>query len=256
MINLQRLNMDNSWFLEFDGLRILVDPWLEGTEVDFFTWFNTQWHRTAPVPYNELPAFDVVLITQKYPDHFHHQTLEKLQPKLVIGPDSIQKDLMKLLPNTEFHALNKKQTKVNVKGIDVHFLPTRRWIDPIYDAIVLSNGNESVYFMTHGFTLDQAHQEQLKEVGDCSLLVTPFNLYKLPFFLGGVVSPGIKGVEHLCETIQPKVVVPTHDEDKYAKGIVSKFAKIKRATPKELNKYTWLKDRYQAFSDYKLSSIS
>jgi hypothetical protein len=38
---LQRLNMDNSWYLELSRLRLLIDPWLEGTEVDFFPWFNT-----------------------------------------------------------------------------------------------------------------------------------------------------------------------------------------------------------------------
>ena len=43
-MQIQRLNMDNSWYLGFEGLRLLVDPWLEGTEIDFFPWFNTQWH--------------------------------------------------------------------------------------------------------------------------------------------------------------------------------------------------------------------
>ena len=39
---LQRLNMDNSWFLDLGGCRLLIDPWLEGQEVDYFPWFNTQ----------------------------------------------------------------------------------------------------------------------------------------------------------------------------------------------------------------------
>lgn len=29
-MQLQRLNMDNSWFISINGLRLLVDPWLEG----------------------------------------------------------------------------------------------------------------------------------------------------------------------------------------------------------------------------------
>ena len=78
MIQLQRLNLDTSLFLEIGGWRVVIDPWLEGTEVDFFSWFNTQWHRTSPIPFHEIPEFDTVLITQKYPDHFHLQTLKKL----------------------------------------------------------------------------------------------------------------------------------------------------------------------------------
>ena len=80
MISIQRLNMDNSFFVEINGWKLLIDPWLEGTEVDFFPWFNTQWHRTPPLPYEELPAYDTVLITQKYPDHYHEKTLKKLNP--------------------------------------------------------------------------------------------------------------------------------------------------------------------------------
>jgi L-ascorbate metabolism protein UlaG (beta-lactamase superfamily) len=49
-MNIQRLNMDNSWRLEFGGKSVLIDPWLMGVEVDYFSWFNTQWHKTAPVP--------------------------------------------------------------------------------------------------------------------------------------------------------------------------------------------------------------
>ena len=50
-MKIQRLNMDNTWLLEMEGLRILVDPWLEGEEIDYFSWFNTQWHRTKPISY-------------------------------------------------------------------------------------------------------------------------------------------------------------------------------------------------------------
>ncbi len=93
MIYFQRLNMDNSFFIEMSGWKILIDPWLEGTEVDYFEWFNMQWHRTPPLPYSDIPDFDTVLITQKYPDHFHIKTLKKLAPKHIIGPKSLENKL-------------------------------------------------------------------------------------------------------------------------------------------------------------------
>ncbi|AZQ61140.1 MBL fold metallo-hydrolase [Flammeovirga pectinis] len=257
MINLQRLNMDNSWFIEFDTIKLLVDPWLQGTEIDFFSWFNMQWHRTPPLAFDNLPSYDAVLITQKYPDHFHKETLLKLQPKVIIGPRSIAKDVQKILPQTAFLPLDKKVNKITLKEVDIHFLPTRRAIDPIYDCFVLDDGNESVYFATHGFSLDQKHKEQLEEVSDCKLLITPFNLYKLPFFLGGVVSPGIEGVKTLFDQIQPKVIVPTHDEDKHAKGLVTFFAKVVRAVPTDqLKTLPWLSSTYQPLDHYKLTRIS
>ena len=97
MMKLQRLNMDNSWMLEFSGLKILIDPWLQGKEIDFFPWFNTQWHRTKPVPPGEVGQFDLVIITQKYPDHFHPETLKILNPAHILCPASIQDELKNIL---------------------------------------------------------------------------------------------------------------------------------------------------------------
>ncbi|MGB5323449.1 MBL fold metallo-hydrolase, partial [Lutimonas sp.] len=108
MISFQRLNMDNSFFMNISGWKILIDPWLEGTEVDYFEWFNTQWHRTAPLPFNEIPAFDTILITQKYPDHFHQETLKKLNPKHIIAPKSLENKLKNLFPSSKIEGLDSK----------------------------------------------------------------------------------------------------------------------------------------------------
>ncbi len=257
MIHLQRLNMDNSWFVEIGGWKVLIDPWLEGTEVDFFGWFNTQWHRTTPLSYDQLPAYDSVLITQKYPDHFHAETLEKLAPKSIFAPKSLQKKLKKLLPNAAVIGLDATNNKTIINNIQVTFLATTRNIDPIYDAFILDDGKESIFIATHGFQMSEKHIETLKKASPCQLLITPFNLYKLPFFLGGVVSPGLEGVEHLCEVLNPRKVIATHDEDKHAKGLVSKFAKIIRPSSKEtLLKLPWLGERYQEITHYKLTQIS
>ena len=249
--------MDNSWFLEFSGWKVLIDPWLEGTEVDFFSWFNTQWHRTSPLPYDQLPVFDTVIITQKYPDHFHAKTLEKLAPKSVIAPSILQKRLKKLLPQAEIIGLDASQNEVTVKNIHITFLPTKRKIDPIYDAFILDDGKESIFLATHGFQTSEKQIETLKKASPCQLLLTPFNHYKLPFFLGGTVSPGLEGVEHLCDVLKPKKVIATHDEDKHATGLVSKFARIIRHPSKEsLLKFPWLAERYEEITHYKLTTIS
>lgn len=249
--------MDNSWFIEFSGWKVLIDPWLEGTEVDFFGWFNTQWHRTAPIPYDQLPAFDTIIITQKYPDHFHRKTLQKLSPKSIVAPKSLEKKLKKLLPSTEIIGLDAVENKVTINNIQVTLLPTKRKIDPIYDAFILDDGKESIFLATHGFQTSDKHIDILKKAAPCQLLLTPFNHYKLPFFLGGVVSPGLEGVEHLCEVLNPKKVIATHDEDKHARGLVSKFAKIIRPSSKDsLLKFPWLSNRYEEITHYESTQIS
>ncbi len=257
MIKIQRLNMDNSWLLSINECRLLIDPWLTGVEIDFFPWFNTQWHKTPPISLDEIPDYDAVLITQKYPDHFHQETLMKLRPKKIIAPKSIEKKLRSILPETEILSLDTKNPLTELLGVKIQFYNTSRKIDPIYDAYLLDNGQESVFLATHGF---RPNAEQVKKIGQaspCSLLVNPFNHYELPVFLGGVVSPGLEGVEQLCKLLQPQHVVATHDEDKNAKGLVSKFAKIKVAdTEHVLSKLPWLADRIVHMTDYKPTLIS
>ena len=97
----QRLNMDNTWVVKIGETSVLIDPWLHGEEVDYFKWFNAQRHKTRPLSYDSVPDYDIVLITQKYPDHFHKETLLKLKPKKLIVPGSIYKAVCKLLPKSE-----------------------------------------------------------------------------------------------------------------------------------------------------------
>ena len=257
MMYFQRLNMDNSFFMDLSGWKILIDPWLEGTEVDYFGWFNTQWHRTVPMDYNEIPYFDTVLITQKYPDHFHVETLKKLDPKHIIGPKSLKKKLKNMFPSAKIEGLDTKNNTTLVNDYKVTFLGTKRKIDPIYDAFILDDGKQSVFVSTHGFYLQDKDLELLKKASPCKLLITPFNYYKLPFFLGGVVSPGLEGVKHLCESIRPKKIIATHDEDKHAKGIVSRLARIKRpSSTQNLLKHSWLANRYLEVNHYNRIQIS
>jgi len=77
-MKIQRLNMDNSWHINFAGKSFLIDPWLKGVEIDFFSWFNTQWHRTPPIAIADIPDYDLVIITQKYPDHYQSSEITLL----------------------------------------------------------------------------------------------------------------------------------------------------------------------------------
>ena len=180
---IQRLNMDNSWRIDFAGQTILIDPWLQGAEIDYFPWFNKQWHRTKPVPTSEVPDFDMVVITQKYPDHFHPETLTALAPKKLIVPKSIDKKVQQLLPNAEVVAFNTNSQQVFGSDINIHFMPTSRKIDPIYDALIIENGEESVLLATHGFNKIEAWESFIKSMPPIKLVLTPFNTYQLPFYL-------------------------------------------------------------------------
>ncbi|MEJ2595935.1 MAG: MBL fold metallo-hydrolase [bacterium] len=257
MISIQRLNMDNSWRIDFDGTPFIVDPWLLGKEVDFFSWFNTQWHRTKPVSPREVPPFEFVLITQKYPDHFHKETLSQLRPEKVIIPNSLIRSCRKLLPGADTLIFNEGLQKVFGTDLNIHFLSTSRRIDPIYDALIVENGRRSLFLASHGFTPNAAQKALVKALPPVELLITPLNLYRLPALLGGDVSPGMESVRKLVNDINPSRVVATHDEDKHARGLVSRFARVTRApSPEELSDPGLLGNRYLHVPDYRPVRIS
>ena len=256
MITIQRLNMDNSWVVNLDGTKILIDPWLIGVEVDFFPWFNKQWHRTKPLEMEKLPEYDFVLITQKYPDHFHRETLEKLQPKKLIVPQSIERKCKKLLTKAEVSNFNNDLVNCFGSNVNIHFLPTSRKLDPIYDALIIENGKHSIFMATHGYSLKNKHLDMIEQFKPYDLLVTPFNLYELPNILGGNVSLGIDSVRNLNEKLHPKYIVATHDEDKHATGLISNIAKITRAPSKEtLQSSDYFGKNYLHLDHYNLVSL-
>jgi len=249
-MRLQRLNMDNTWHFTSQGRSIVIDPWLEGVEIDYFPWFNTQWHRTPPVRYGQVPDFEAVLITQKYPDHFHTKTLETLNPKLVFAPDSLRKQLSRILPDTEVRTFTPRETHLRWGDWSLQWFHTTRRIDPIYDAVLIDNGTQSLFIATHGFQLSEGHQKQLQGASPVHILMSPFNRYRLPSLLGGLVSPGLDGLKTLVQHTQPNVIVRTHDEDKHNKGIVSKLASIHHFEMDMLPENPWLSERYSPVSDY------
>ena len=105
MASIRRLNKDNSWAITLSDTTFLVDPWLTGSEVDYFGWFNTQWHREAPVPVSEVPEYDWILVTQQFPDHFHVETLLALDPGCLLVPPSVRKRAEKLFPSATVKAI-------------------------------------------------------------------------------------------------------------------------------------------------------
>lgn len=250
MIRLQRLNMDNSWYLGIGGMSLLIDPWLCGKEIDFFGWFNTQWHRHEPIPIDRVPAYDWVLITQKYPDHFHPETLRKLRPPRIIAPVSLRSKIGGLLPDAEQVFMGTDHPTCRTGNVTIHWLPTRRRLDPIYDAFAIHDGEETVLVASHGFELSTTQLETLQELPRISLLLSPVNEYRLPFFLGGTVSPGLRGLEKLMRDSKAERFASTHDEDKHATGLVSRLARVMRHSAEDIHRHEFLGTRFLNIADY------
>ena len=256
MIKIQRLNMDNSWFLEIDNQKLLVDPWLVGAEVDYFKWFNKQWHRHPPMPLDNLPEYDAVIITQQYPDHFHAETLSLLSPGLVIAPGSIAQKLQEILQETAVQFMNKANPCTKLGELDIHWFESKKLLGPAFNAVAICNGTETVLLATHGFDFSNAQLDQLRKLPRIELLFTPINEYRLPFFLGGAIAPGLSGLEKLIRATGARRFVSSHDEDKHASGLVPLLAKIGKNTAERIKNIPYLSERYITVPDYEQHLIS
>ena len=117
-------------------------------------------------------------------------------------------------------------------------------------TLLIDDGKESMLFAPHGLTIDQGHRSHVDKAPPCKLLISPFNRYKLPSLLGGTVTPGLEGLEHLIEAVDPQVVVQTHDELKEGKGLIPALASIRVFHPEDAKKLPWLAKRFMDIRDY------
>lgn len=253
MLKIRRLNMDTSWQLTWGATSLLIDPWLLGSEVDGFSWFNEQWHATSPVSIDKLADYQGIIVSQSYPDHCHQKTLQALKRVPLLASPKASKRLHREMPNAEIKNLPEVLTKtwLDFGDLQIAFLDPERIIDPIYYGIVIRKGEKAVVYFPHGFFLTEAQIEMLHPY-KIELLITSFSLFQLPFFLGGAVNPGKENALSLIQALNPKKVVHTHDENKHAKGLVKKIAKVIYPNPEALKKelagrFLYLGAEYEAY---------
>lgn len=227
--------MDSSWAISWEGTSMLIDPWLLGSGIDGYSWFNEQWHVTPPVELESLDQYQSILISQSYPDHCHTQTLEALQAVPFIATPSAWKRIKREMPGREIRVLPELSSGNWLKegSFYLAYLDPGRMIDPIFNGIVFRNDKKVVVYFPHGFTLNAKQLEILQQY-ETVVLMTSFASFKLPFFLGGAVNPGIENALALVKALNPRKVVHTHDENKHAKGLVKKIAKLNYPTPEQL----------------------
>lgn len=253
MLYLRRLNMDSSWQLTWKNTSILIDPWLFGTEIDGFSWFNEQWHTTAPLPIHDLDGYQGILISQPFSDHCHEETLTKLEKVPFIASPKAKKRLIKSFPQrsiSELPSLRLNQW-LNFGALQIAYLKSNKFLSASFNAIVIRCEKEIVVYCPHGFDLNQVQLKQLKRY-KVKALITGFSFFKLPAFLGGIVNPGKENALELIEKLQPEKIFHTHDEEKETKGLVRKVASVTYLDPKEMEKglegkFVFLGANYQRY---------
>ncbi|MFN3925826.1 MAG: MBL fold metallo-hydrolase [Pseudanabaenaceae cyanobacterium] len=214
----------NSWLIDWQGSRWLIDPWLVG----ILTFGDTPWlfrqvrKQERPLPEN----IDVVLLSQGLPDHAHPPTLKALyerSPELqvicsrnalpVVAPVGFRQ-VIPLDHGQEITVQNRFQIRATVGAPIGPFSRENGYI--VKDL----QTNISFYYEPHGYP-----DPQLAEFAPVTIGIAPVINLKIPF-VGSLIN-GKDSAPQMAEALQIRYILPTAmGGDLEFGGLLLKFLQV------------------------------
>ena len=193
----------NSWLIEIDGTRILLDPWLVGD----LTFGNASWFfRGIKKKAHAIPEnIDVILLSQGLEDHAHIPTLRELDRNIpVVASPNAKKVVQNLGYSTIISIAHgesyKFKDRVEIKAIKGSPIgPTL--IENGYIIKGLESG-KTLYYEPHGH-----HSQEIKTTESIDVVIAPIVNLNLP-----LIGPFIRGQKYaleLCQAIKPQFILST-----------------------------------------------
>lgn len=185
----------NGWLLEFDGLRVVVDPWFTGP----LSFGPMDWllkgELAAPQPVPE--GLDLLLLSQGLPDHCHPPSLALLPPELpvVASPTAARRaeqlGFRRVTPLAPGHSHAHGQLTITATAGAA--------VPQIENGWLLDHPAGSLYLEPHGFPSADLPSRPL------SAVITPVIDVGLP--LAGAFVRGRSALPQLLERFQPAAVL-------------------------------------------------
>ncbi|MDJ0662649.1 MAG: MBL fold metallo-hydrolase [Crocosphaera sp.] len=196
---------NNSWLMEISGKRILLDPWLMGSLV----FGNLDWlfKGVKSKTYDVGQQIDLILLSQGLDDHAHIPTLKQLDHQIPVVASPNGAKVVQDLGYTQIHSLDHGETYTLDEMVQIKALPGSL-IGPqlVENAYIITDlkAQQKLYYEPHG-----NHCSQLSDEGPVDMILTPVVgvsiLHLLP------VLQGQQTTLKLCQTLKPKVILPTAD---------------------------------------------
>lgn len=201
MMNLTYFD-SNSWLIEIDRLRILLDPWLVGK----LTFGNQAWlfegskNNPQPIPQN----IDLILLSQGLEDHAHPPTLKELDKSIPVVASPNAAKVVKELGYTNITPLEHHQT-YQLGQVEIQAVPGSPVGPTLVENGYIIKGLESgknIYYEPHGY-----HSDSLQEAAPIDVIITPIINLKLPLL--GAVIKGQQTALQICKQLNPQVILAT-----------------------------------------------
>lgn len=190
----------NSWSIELGGKNILLDPWLVGD----LTFGNLPWlFRGTKTVERAIPApIDLILLSQGLPDHAHPPTLQALDRSIPVLASPSAAKVVKDLGYQQVTAIAPGESH-SWAGIEFQAVPGSP-VGPgaIENGYILRHAEHSLYYEPHGY-----HHPSLADQCPVEVIITPTINLMLPLL--GAVIKGQESALQVCETLQPRYILPT-----------------------------------------------
>ena len=265
---LHHLNADSSWLLQLPHpypnsarrcYNILIDPWLSGSQVDYFPWFSEQWHGT-PSACSSIAAvedvarqsgddqvdhpIDLVIISHEFTDHCHRATLTQLPASTSVFASAKAASMIRKWRHFDIvettSDLEQEQGALSGNNALPEWLRVSRITSGFGDVgtlhsalciafrleaegyehpLVAGEGWECIVYTPHGISAT-ALQTLPKTIPQIKTLALLHGIYSVRVGLG-MINLGAKNGAEVRRLLRAKYWMPTHDEDKEKKGVVA-----------------------------------
>ncbi|GAB4538157.1 MAG: MBL fold metallo-hydrolase [Pleurocapsa sp.] len=193
----------NSWLIEIDGKKILLDPWLVG-ELTFGdqSWlFRGKKNNPQPIPEN----IDIILLSQGLEDHAHPPTLKVLDRNIPVVASPNAAKVVKELGYTDITALEHGESFNLGNAVEIKAVPgSLIGVNLVENGYIIKGleSGKNIYYEPHG-----NHSDSLQEAESIDVVITPLVSLKLPLI--GAVIKGQETSLKLCQWLKPQVILST-----------------------------------------------
>ena len=185
----------NGWLLEFEKIRILIDPWLNGD----LTFLPGDWLIKGEL-YNKISPpsdIDYLLLTQGQPDHTHPPTLANINKNI---PVVASEAASKVVNRIGFNTVNTLKPGETFRYRNLKIQATSGAPVPnIENGYIIENDLDSVYIEPHGFLDKQIKARKI------DIMITPVIDFSLPFT--GKFIKGKTVLPELLKLFNPSTVL-------------------------------------------------
>ena len=205
----------NGWLIEFDKVRILIDPWLNGD----LTFPPGDWLIKGELE-NEVEApenINFLLLTQGQPDHAHPPTLEKFNKSISVIASNTASKVVSSIGFDKVKTLKPGETftykKLRIQATSGASVPN------LENGYIIDYDSDSVYIEPHGF-LDKKIKPRVID-----LVITPVIDFSLP--IAGKFIKGKTVLPELLNLFNPSTVLASTTGGKINfTGIINNLIKV------------------------------